>query len=123
MTANDHLPPTQHLVMDVLAARYRLGERLWPFPVSVGPALRALERAGLIVVMHGVAERTLRARLTETGEREALSATYNPPNGGFDQVRAALQVIADYAVRHAAVVPGMDSIADIARKALEASDA
>ena len=28
----DSLPPTQYLVLDVLAARYRLGENAWTFP-------------------------------------------------------------------------------------------
>lgn len=75
----DDLPPTQYLILDVLAARYRCGESLWTFPSKLAVPLRALEDAGLVSVMHGVAPNTLRARLTEQGKAETLSLTYQLP--------------------------------------------
>ncbi len=75
----DTLPPTQYLVLDVLAARHRLGENLWPFPSTLAPALRALEQLGLVWTMHGCVENTVRAGLTETGKDAVLSTEYIPP--------------------------------------------
>ena len=37
----DGLPPTQYLVMGVLAARARLGEPYWTFPSRLRPTMRA----------------------------------------------------------------------------------
>ena len=37
----DSLPPTQYLVLEVLAARARLGEACWTFPSRLKPALNA----------------------------------------------------------------------------------
>ncbi len=75
----DTLPPTQYLVLDVLAARHRLGENLWPFPSTLAPALRALEQLGLVWTMSGSVENTVRAGLTEAGKDAVLSSTYIPP--------------------------------------------
>lgn len=75
----DTLPPTQYLLLEVLSARWRLGERIWTFPARFGRSLRALEKLGLVFVMHGVTERTLRAGLTEAGRRATLYALYKPP--------------------------------------------
>lgn len=73
------LPPTQYLIMEVLAARVRTGEQLWTFPSSLAVPLRALEARGLISVMHGVAPGSLRARLTELGRAETLKDDYVTP--------------------------------------------
>jgi hypothetical protein len=86
----DALPPTQYLVLEVLAARHRSGEHMWTFPSRLGPALRALEHAGLVSVMHGIAPRTLRARLTEAGEDASMSAVYNKPVPTLDEGLATL---------------------------------
>ncbi len=75
----DKLPPVQYLVLEVLAARHRTGEQLWPFPSRVRPALVALKQLGLIETMHGNVPHTLRARLTEPGLRAVISPTYVPP--------------------------------------------
>jgi len=75
----DKLPPTQQLVLDVLAARYRLGETMWTFSTNCQSAINALEEHGLAGQMHGVIERTLRAWLTEAGKDAVLSKTYTPP--------------------------------------------
>lgn len=75
----DALPPTQQLLLEVLAARARLGENAWTFPTRLRPALEALARAGLIWWKHGVIERTCLAGLTDEGRAYALSASYSVP--------------------------------------------
>ena len=46
----DGLPPTEYLVMDVLAARARLGEPFWTVPSRMRPTMRALAgRSGLVI--------------------------------------------------------------------------
>lgn len=73
------LPPTQYLVMEVLAARARTGESLWTFPSNLAVPLRALEERGLISVMHGIVQNTVRARLTDAGRAECLKGDYVTP--------------------------------------------
>ncbi len=80
MTDTDKLPSTQYLCLEVLASRRRLGERLWTFPTTVLQALRELEKAGLVSLLHGIEPKTVRAQLTEAGERAAIDASYSPPN-------------------------------------------
>jgi len=75
----DALPPTQYLVLEVLGARHRLGENLWPFRSTLAPALRRLEQLGLVWTMHGSVENTIRAGLTAPGRDAVLSSTYTPP--------------------------------------------
>ena len=77
----DTLPPTQYLVMEVLAARTRLGETIWPFPDRLRPALTALADAGLLSRLDGNVPHTCRAYLTDAGRRAALSDIYRPPDG------------------------------------------
>lgn len=64
----DKLPPTQYLILEVLAARHRTGEPFWTFP-----------NLGLITTMSSPAPRTYRAKLTDQGIATALSATYDVP--------------------------------------------
>lgn len=71
--------PTQDLTMEVLTARHRLGESFWTFKSMHEKVLRELEREGLVWVMHGVVEGTLRAGLTDEGKKLYLSASYTPP--------------------------------------------
>jgi hypothetical protein len=75
----DGLPPTQYLIMEVLAARARLGERIWTFPSRLRPALEALEDRALIGMMSGVVENTLRARLTDAGREAVMWGPYTMP--------------------------------------------
>lgn len=87
----DDLPPTQYLVMEVLAARARTGEALWNFPSNLAVPLRALEDLGLVSVMHGVAPASLRARLTDAGRKHVLKPDYVTPldevyDTAFDQI-------------------------------------
>lgn len=117
MTDIDSLRPTQQLVLDVLAARHRLGEQVWTFPSAVNPALRALEKLGLVTLLSGIVEKSTRARLTDAGRHLVLKV--GPPNGGIERLRAALQAILDYAEPRADLIIGLDSVADTARRALE----
>jgi hypothetical protein len=73
------LPPTQSLLLEVLAARYRCGETLWTFESRFRWHLLALADAGLVSLMHGVEAKTVRARLTEEGKAASLSLSYNLP--------------------------------------------
>lgn len=75
----DTLPPTQYLVLDVLAARHRLGEPWWTFPSRLRPAVTALEQAGLVFGMHGIVGGTIRAGLTGAGRDTVLDPDYVPP--------------------------------------------
>lgn len=114
----DRLPPTAYLVLEVLAARNWLGEEIWPFPTSVANALDKLHNAGLIYRMHGITSKTVRAGLTEKGKKEALADSYRSPNGGVERPQQALQLIAELAGRRADLVPGMQEIAEVARRGL-----
>jgi DNA-binding MarR family transcriptional regulator len=83
----DKLPPTQYLVLEVLGARYRLGETMWTFPTSCTKAVAELEKLGLVTSMHGVTEHTFRVSLTEIAIGAMLSGTYLPP--AFERERKA----------------------------------
>lgn len=73
------LTPTQDLVLDVLIARHRTRENLWTFSTRHKRALEALEDAGLVNVMSGVVENTVRASLTPAGIKFAAGSTYISP--------------------------------------------
>lgn len=82
MTDDDgtnNLPPTQYLILEVLAARARLGERMWTFPDRLRPALNALQQRGLIWWRSAPTPHDVQAYLTDTGRREAMSSTYEVP--------------------------------------------
>lgn len=82
------LPPTEDLFMEVLAARARLGETWWTFGTNTRKTAKSLEAKGLIDTMHGVVERTFRARLTDKGAKDVLASNYTPPI--YADVKAAL---------------------------------
>lgn len=65
--ADDPLSPTEWLVMEVLAARFRLGENSWPFPNRLRPTLRRLAGRHLISWKSGVVQGTAQAWLTRDG--------------------------------------------------------
>jgi DNA-binding MarR family transcriptional regulator len=73
------LPPTEYLILEVLAARVRLAERMWTFPARLKPALDRLQERGLIWYRSAPTPRDYQAYLTEAGEREALAEEYVPP--------------------------------------------
>ena len=71
--------PTEYLVMEVLAARYRLGESCWTFPSRVRPALRALQERGFLEWKSGSVERTSLVWLTQAGQEAwRLDRPYRP---------------------------------------------
>jgi hypothetical protein len=65
------------MVLDVLAARWRLGEHAWTFPAKLRPALRALEDRHLVWWKVGVEEGTCLAVLTEKGRALVLLESYS----------------------------------------------
>lgn len=75
----DSLPPTQYLILDVLAARHRTGEQLWTFPSRFTNQFRILSEAGL-VDFDGAGKKTLRAWLTDVGRAAVLLDGYTTPN-------------------------------------------
>lgn len=75
------LTPTEELLMEVLAARTRLGECFWTFSTrsAITKAAKNLEAKGLVFLMGGQTENTFRAGLTDTGKAETMSKTYVSP--------------------------------------------
>jgi hypothetical protein len=73
------LPLTQELIMEVLIARYRLGELLWPFPNSAGKSLKALADKGLIGYQSASVEKHYNVWFTDAGKKRYLSFNYVPP--------------------------------------------
>jgi hypothetical protein len=73
------LPPAQALVMEVLAARARLGEGHWTFSTRHRQVIAALELRGLVASKSGITERTCLAWLTDKGREATQSATYKAP--------------------------------------------
>jgi hypothetical protein len=77
----DSLPPTQYLIMDTLAARYRTGEHLWTFPTMPGivRATHDLARAGLVGMKSGIGPKTIQVWLTDAGETAVLRDGWENP--------------------------------------------
>ena len=73
------LTPTQDLILDVLAARYRLGETLWTFDSKTSQAILGLERLGLVNSIKGTVNKTIRASLTHKGKELVLDSDYVSP--------------------------------------------
>lgn len=73
------LSPTEDLVMEVLAARHRLGENLWTFDSRHAKALNKLQERGLVRTMHGIVPKSLRASLTTEGISAYIDEDYIPP--------------------------------------------
>jgi hypothetical protein len=69
----DDLTPTEYLVMEVLAARHRLGEATWTFPTSLRPAVTRLAQRGLVWWKRGVVEHTVLVSLTNVGRTRWLT--------------------------------------------------
>lgn len=84
--------PTQELLLDVLGARFRLGENLWTFGSHLSRAAEQLADRGLVFTTHGITEKTIRAGLTEAGKAAVLSADYSPP--------AAIKHVSQEQLRH-----------------------
>ena len=77
--SEEDLPPTQYLMMEVLAARFRLGENCWTFPASQRRIADELEGKGLVHQKSGIVERTILVWLTDAGKDLALAPDYRAP--------------------------------------------
>ena len=71
--------PTEDLVLEVLIARWRLGELLWTFDSQASPAIEKLADKGWVTSMHGITENTVRATLTSKAVAKWLVYDYIPP--------------------------------------------
>ena len=71
--------PTQELVMELLAARARLGESEWSVSTRHMAAIKSLDGAGLAKWRSHVIEGHVYVSLTDKGRSEYLSGTYVPP--------------------------------------------
>lgn len=82
------LTPTEDLVVEVLVARYRLGEVLWTFDSNVSKQVKSLEEKGIVNSMHGIVENTIRASFTDAGFAKYCSYNYQAPIGKDNPVVA-----------------------------------
>lgn len=88
------LTPKQSLTLELIAVRKRTGEELWTFGSSHKRTLEELEDLGLVHVMHGITEKTVRASITDTGWAAATSDTYRSPlEEERDALRTQVQVL------------------------------
>lgn len=89
------------LAIEVLIARHRLGESLWTFDIGAEPTLDKLAKRGLVDVMGGVTEHTVRAMLSDKGRKKYMSKPYDSPALHRDRVlldsivRSAKSIITD----------------------------
>jgi aspartate/methionine/tyrosine aminotransferase len=85
--------PMQELLLEVLAARHRLGEPWWHFDANPATtrALTALESDGLIDIWSGQVPRTHRALLTAAGRAAAMDQNYRRE----DELRRVLETIVE----------------------------
>lgn len=86
----DRLPSAQYLILEVLAARTRLGENVWTFPARLRPVLDQLAAKGHVGWKGGVVAGTCRAWLTAAGRASVLDDGYVSPLAGRDELIAAL---------------------------------
>jgi hypothetical protein len=64
------ITPTQELVLDTLAARYRLGYGFWPVFRAHARALNGLAELGLVTLQpHSASPRHFSVALTEAGKK------------------------------------------------------
>lgn len=78
----ERFTPTEDLILEVLAARYRLGHSRWPFDSRHRRTLNSLARRGLLSFESDVTPYTLRATLTEAGIKAATYDGYTTPTTG-----------------------------------------
>ncbi len=77
----DTLPPLQDLLVELLAARHRLGEQMWTLTQNapVTKALRELETIGVLGWKHGIVENTYLAWLTDEARGQYMDPEHVPP--------------------------------------------
>jgi hypothetical protein len=74
------LPPAQQLILELLAAQWRLGEAAWVFPGKARQSLEALQGKNLLWWQQGSVPGTCMASLTEAGRQVALAGSYEDPS-------------------------------------------
>ncbi|ABE67815.1 hypothetical protein Cali_61 [Mycobacterium phage Cali] len=75
------LTPTQELVLEVLAARTRLGEQAWTFlsRPAVVSAAKALDERGLVWWKYASTPHAILVGLTDQGKLACIDPGYVPP--------------------------------------------
>lgn len=73
-------PPTQHLLLDLLAARARLDETCWTVPNRCRPAIGALAGHGLVEFKSATIPGHTLVWLTAAGRDAAMMTDYVPPS-------------------------------------------
>lgn len=63
----DGYRPSEWLMLEVLAARYRLGEKAWTFPARCSALATGLEARGLVGWKNGIVEGSILVHLTPAG--------------------------------------------------------
>jgi hypothetical protein len=76
---NVGLSPTETLILELLIARYRLGEVVWTLDSTVSKQVRSMARKGYVHELNGIVPKTVRARLTDDAVGKYLSFDYVPP--------------------------------------------
>lgn len=79
MSYPSDLTPTEELVLEVLIARYRLGETYWSFNARHRAVLERLEDRDLIGYKSGIAPNSYQAWLGDAG-LACLDDTYEAPS-------------------------------------------
>ena len=62
------LTPTEDLMMEVLVARFRLGERMWTFDSNQTFIARRLEAKGMVGWKSGIVEKSILVWMTDEGK-------------------------------------------------------
>ena len=89
------LTPTQDLVLEVLAARWREGWAVWTFDVRHRRTLEQLAVLGLVWEKSDLVEKTWLGWLTDEGKAAVFSSTYKGPHRGGAFSRSDLPVVQD----------------------------
>lgn len=111
----ESLPPTEYLIMETLAARYRLGEKGWTFPNAVRERLSSLAERGLVGFKSATIYGYQLAWLTDAGRACCLSDDYETPQQvvAGDRLAVMLADLDGYIERRAA---------ELARPAIEEAE-
>lgn len=83
---HDALTPSQDLILEVLTARYRLGETSWPFSTKHSKAIRELDALGLVQESSGPVEKTIRVYLTN---KALVNLKLQPADRGVSDLEPA----------------------------------
>lgn len=98
----DELPPMQHLICELLAARHRNGFAWWPIQHRFRPTLAELTDAGLVNTDSGP-EGADNAKLTDLGRQLFMPVDWTPPAAG--DLAALLRFAAQGRREYAASAP------------------